>query len=535
MKIQKKFIVKMISVLCATCAIATTAQPLVSANSPKNISAGQVNNNSQNANTNQNVNEIINNNQNANTNQNVNEIINNNQNANTNQNVNEIINNNQNAQNNHDIGSIKMYTTNKAINENILDQNSQDPQDMDRNKGRKCVNDEILYRMGDIQLLDVLKSLEALYSLDLFQHERADYRQIVNKYISNDFDKNMYWYAVDLICDDSIPSYFLNNLNEENISENEDDKNINFSFLSTKAAVSNMLIDQEKDLIKKFFFKIECLDILRQIQDDSIGSLGTNSYYKFENPYYSKKMKFANPYYSKKMAEKFYLDGLKIYFHDENIEYDINANNLQTKKQAFTAALLDAENQNESVLDGKDEIFKKTYYETLALANAEIDAKAGRGRQNKLIKDKNIQDFYKKIYDDQYNEVIKQIGVYDSKRAYSHKTIANDPLAQQCYNEGYLNYTRKKAEIDFLLTSFDHFYKYSWDEAKKAYLGTFAVQLKERGRKFAHAKEHDKIKYKFDTIINPSECGEFYDALKKAYEQGVKEGLKEVELEKLKK
>ena len=46
--------------------------------------------------------------------------------------------------------------------------------------------------------------------------------------------------------------------------------------------------------------------------------------------------------------------------------------------------------------------------------------------------------------------------------------------------------------------------------------------------------KRNKKEYKFDTI-DKSDLGEFYNDFKNAYEQGLQEGLKEVELKKAKK
>ena len=60
--------------------------------------------------------------------------------------------------------------------------------------------------------------------------------------------------------------------------------------------------------------------------------------------------------------------------------------------------------------------------------------------------------------------------------------------------------------------------------------------MKERGRQFAHANETDKEKYAFEKIkFKQPGSKEFYDDFKKAFEQGLEEGLKEVELQKAKK
>ena len=60
--------------------------------------------------------------------------------------------------------------------------------------------------------------------------------------------------------------------------------------------------------------------------------------------------------------------------------------------------------------------------------------------------------------------------------------------------------------------------------------------LRERGRKFAHADEPNKKKYAFEEIkLKQSDLGEFYNDFKKAYEQGLEEGLKEDEIQKAKK
>ena len=71
---------------------------------------------------------------------------------------------------------------------------------------------------------------------------------------------------------------------------------------------------------------------------------------------------------------------------------------------------------------------------------------------------------------------------------------------------------------------------------KQRYVDGLKEGLKKFGVNYAHAYEMDKRKYEFERVkLEESNFGEFYDDFKKAYEQGVKEGLKEVELQKAKK
>ncbi len=427
MKVQKRFIVKALSALCVAGAIAMTMQPIVSANPQKNPIAGQANNDNQNTIENE-------------SDQNIN------QNVQNNQDVNEIIDNNPN------IDPIKMYTTSAAINENIIDENSQDPKHIDRNERRKRVNFELLDKMMGIRESDDPDwpfAFENISDFEEFRNDRIGFCQIVDKYVKDEFDRFMYFYTVVLRHYIDISNYFL----QYEIEICENGENVNFNFLSTKAKISKMLLDQEKDLIKKFLLKIELNQILENFRYQLIDL-------------------FKNPYHCKQIIETFYCNALAVYYKNVNIEYDINANNLEAKKEAYEAALLDAENQTESDLNQKDDIFKKTYYETYALANAEIDAKAYRGRKNKLIKEKDMQQTYKKIYDDQYNEVVKQIGANDGQIINSRKIFENDPIAQKNYDEGYLNGVRKKAKGN--ITDLDlNYEEYQWEEARRVYLQAF--------------------------------------------------------------
>ena len=405
---------------------------------------------------------------------------------------------------------------------------------------------------------------------ELFRNDRIGFCQIIDEHVKDEFDRFMYFSTVDLRHSFDISSY----LSENEIEIGENNEAVNFNFLITKAKISKMLLDQEKDLIKKFLLKIECGEIFEAFLYNPTDLL----------------KRFKNPYHCKQIIETFYYNALKEYYKNDNIEYDINANNLKTKKEAYAAALSDAENKTESDLHQKDEIFKKTYYETYALANAEIDAKAYRGRQNKVIKEANMQQTYKKIYDNQYNEVVKQIGIRDGEAINSRIIFQKDPIAQKNYDEGYLKIVRKKSRENVLFIKFDHI-KYDWNEAQKAYFQYFTEGLeergfiefsessprfvpnypafkdflksdcendqelinfkenspkryiegclkglRERGRKFAHADEPNKKKYAFEEIkLKQSDLGEFYNDFKKAYEQGLEEGLKEVEIQKAKK
>ena len=434
MKIQKRFIVKALSALCATGTIAMTMQPIVSANPQKGLTAGQANNDNQNTIENE-------------SDQNIN------QNVQNNQDVNEIIDNNP------KIDPIKMYTTSAAINKNIIDENSQDPKHIDRNERRRIVNFELLGQMMGIHESDDPDqpvTFEDVPDLALSRTRATPFCRIVDEHVEDEFDRFMYFHTVVLREYSDISEYLPRNKIGIDISTIVRDKNVNFNFLSTKSKISKMLLDQEKDLIKKFLLKIECREIFKAFLKDP-----TNL---------SKETK--NPYHCKQAIETFYFDALKEYYKDGNIEYDINANNLEAKKEAYEAALLDAENQTESDLNQKDDIFKKTYYETYALANAEIDAKAYRGRKNKLIKEKDMQQTYKKIYDDQYNEVVKQIGDHDGQIINSRKIFENDPIAQKNYGEGYLNGVRKKAREDakFLELNYE---EYQCEKARSVYLQAF--------------------------------------------------------------
>ena len=457
--------------------------------------------------------------------------------------------------------------TSEIINKNIIDIDSHNKKDEARNKIRESINSDIskynLYEYGGLSL-DSIPLRTTQYKLNII-------RNIIKSKVKNKFDQFMYKKIARSTINVIRGWIWIFKYHEDVALKHKEKSNQGFNFPLTKMTLSNRFIEQERDLIKKFLLKIVFQDM------------------EYCEPIEFTTQYIYDPYDCKKATEEFYFECLKKYHDNDNIEYDINANDLEIRSQANTIALKDAQDQTKTNLSGKSEVFKKTYCETLALANAEIDAKLCKKRQHKAMDDENMQKFYEEQYDNQYNEVVKQIGDHDGQIINSRKIFENDPIAQKNYDQGYLNGVRKQAKKDIIGMDFNC-EKYQWQESRGVYLQAFedavykrAVDysaigpspklelndddwqeflmdcnddtieiiefkkrvkqryiegfregFRKRGLNYANADQKTKEKYKFDTI-SKSDLGEFYDDFKKAYEQGLKEGLKEVELQKAKK
>ena len=443
----------------------------------------------------------------------------------------------------------KPRITSEIINKNLIDRDSQNEKDKIRNQTREYMNSDIPKHCFS-------------ENIGFGLAPTTDYvLKIVKAKVKNKFDRFMYKKIVRLIKKHVIRGWIWKFKYDEDVDlDHKEENNQGFNFPLTKMTLRDRLIGQERDLIKKFLLNIAFRD-MRNLEP-----------IEFSTRY------IHDPYDCKKALEEFYFHCLKEYYDSDNIEYDTNANHLDIRLEANALALKDAQDRTKTNLSGKSEVFKKTYCETLALANAEIDAKLYQKRQHTTIDDKNMQKFYEEQYDNQYNEVIKQLGIYDGSYANLRKTFKNDSIAQANYDEGYFNGVRKKAKEDSIGLDLDYesyqweksrgiyfqafedeFYKNVVDESancfnpnlkqyqeffmdcydnnseiiefkkriKQRYIDALREGFKKRGLNYAHANQENKKKYKFD-IISQSDLGEFFDEFKKAYEQGLKEGLKDL-------
>ena len=452
----------------------------------------------------------------------------------------------------HDIQFDKPHISSEMIKKNIIDMNSQNKKDKLRNKVRKQMNSKILKDGTDWNELVPVQHL-----LD-----------IVKTNVENKFDRFMYKELARL-------SEHITNPSTWEIDYPDDAKleQKGFNFLFTKITLTDRLIKQERDLIKQLLLRCATSIITRSF--DPI---------EFTTQY------IYDPYDCKKAIEKFYFECLK-QFHGDNddIEYDIHADDIDIRAEASAIALKDAQNKTKTDLNGKSEVFKKAYCETLALANAEIDAKLNKKKQHKSIEDENTQKFYDEQYNNQYDEITEKIGILDGRVANLCKIFDDDSTAKNKYREGYLIGIKERAKYDSDYLELNHtlyqdeelknvylenfknavyenafnsaassdspklklnsgdwqkFLINYYDESsqiiefknvvKQQYIDGFKNGFRQRGLNCAHAQERNKKEYKFDTI-DKSDLGEFYNDFKNAYEQGLQEGLKEVELKKAKK
>ena len=367
--------------------------------------------------------------------------------------------------------------------ENIIDKNSQKPEDIERNAIRKRVNDKFTKEILEITP-DIGSKLENI-KLDIsFGTEKMDF---VDSNVKNKFDHMIYY-------DIALRKYQPGSHAETNYLKPLERKHnpqvkTNFNFLSAKIAIANELIENENDLIKQFLLTYAYKDML---QIDNPTDMSTEC---------------GDPYHLKKITEKIYLHCMKDYYryyinNNHNNNNNIDQNNLQakkakhkaaieeakesldqwkTKQEAYAAALCDAENQTERALNQNDDDYIKTYYKTLALANAEIHAKSSKGRINKTILNKNMQTEYNEAYNKQFDNVVKQIGIRDGLEANECQPSSYnlDESAKKIYREGYLIGAKKRAEENIIdvhdgqCETLEYKEIYADKEAQKTYLKSF--------------------------------------------------------------
>ena len=378
--------------------------------------------------------------------------------------------------------------------ENIIDKNSQKPEDIERNAIRKLVNDK--FTKG---ILHIFPKSVFFEKNILKAHSTRKFRTFACSNVNNRFDLQIYYDIGDQQhCTHVERHGHLMPLTKHHAPQFK----TKFNFLSTKIALINELIENQNDLIKQFLLKYASGDILK-IEDQTDMST-----------------KCSDPYYSKEIAEKIYLHYMKETYdsfvqRNNNNNNNVDPTNFQTKKEeheaaikgvedalaqlqieqkAYAAALCDAENQTESALTENNEKYIKTYYKTLALANAEMDAKKSSKRVNKTILNQNMQSEYNQIYNNQYNNVFSQIGIRDGFEAIEHQTSSYplDDSAKKSYHEGYLIGAKKRAEYN----AFDIYYTLDKLEYKDIYKNSEAQN--------AHSQGLEDVLYRdtFETFVN---------------------------------
>ena len=439
--------------------------------------------------------------------------------------------------------------------ENIIDKNSQKPEDIKRNKIRRRVNNKFASRMLDLFSSESCQSDCAALGME-------DLNEFVRSNVKNEFDRFVYQNMTKLQeyvgCLDLFEGYSTRPIKTD------------FNFLSTKMTMIKDLIESENDLIKRLLLMLTCYNMF--ILDDNLRPI-FNYYTTFElNMAY----RGNDPYSLKKIAEKIYIDYMRQYYqdyyinnnHNNNNDNNINQNNLQAKKaeyedaikeaeenlaewpkkqEAYAAALFDAENQTEHNLTTKDDTFKAIYYKTLALANAEIHAKKFSGRVHRKILNENMQDLYDETYSKQFDNVVKQIGIRDGLEANEDQPSYNlDESDEKIYREGYLIGARKKAKQsicgNWMLNpkyekKYTYIYKeaqvYIYKEAQEEYVKAFGDTLYEEALKLCSYGIGNLIDDMWNEFFNSDNNGDeelrkFKESVNKRYLDGVIAGCEKL-------
>ena len=557
MKIKKKLLIKIISALCAANAMAATAPALASAHTPKkSLENGESK-----------ITEVLEPNVN---------------------NVN-VIANDVDDSNNNSVSDID-----EAIRQIIVDKDSQNSDDKTRNEQREKINAIFL---GDDD--EDESNPFSICSLKV-SSSRSSVAKVIARISKNPFDRFFYLKMATLVYskvryEDPLYNEFLESHHTKNQAIPK--------FESTKKTLANKLIDQEKDLVRQLLLQLVCSNILNV--SDPMSSSNKRG------------IDVPNPYRCKLEAEKRYKKWLSALKDDDknksyedfedfddavaslqswkNFDFESLRNKLaqyinsdefnnhitdcQVELEASEKAMSDVRENKMTNVKEKSKLYQDAYNQTYAFALAENDVK-----QN-LEKRQNLEENLQQLYNEQYNECIKQIGNRDGGGSSAELSEIDsdeenvrtyqkyeDKEIQKFYDQGYFDGVLKEVKWD-VMSGCLNINKYP-NEARNIYLKAFESAAYEYGvycfenfssPKFQtniikhipdfkdktlnvadiEAKSFDQYikgclkgcqrrgyKYAIDKddnyapkSLDQSKLGKHYEELKKAYDQGLKEGL----------
>ena len=411
--------------------------------------------------------------------------------------------------------------------ENIIDKNSQKPEDIERNAIRKLVNDK--FTKG---ILHIFPKSVFFEKNILKAHSTRRFRTFAYSNVKNRFDYQIYYDIGDLEHSARPERHgHLMPLTKHHAPQFK----TKFNFLSTKIALINELIENQNDLIKQFLLKYASGDILK-IEDQTDMST-----------------KCSDPYYLEEITENVYLHYMRKYYEHYIDREKVDANKkaehkaaieeaenylekLKIKQEAYKAALLDAEANKEPSFSSEDDAAMKTYYETYAFASAEMHVKSLKGRTHKKLLDQKFQKLYNDNYDKQFNYVVKQMGIRDGFQTdkYQPSLYNLDESAEKSYEEGYIIGAKKRAEENIInicpgqCKTLEYKGIYEHKNAQEAYFKRFKEAIYEEAFYSYSKGMNSLIGDKFNDLIkNNYDDSQTIKDLEEIHKKGTLDGFKE--------